>query len=48
MSPNQRSDTSQADLFEQLSRVGFGLFVTTLAVLLIVLYAGMPIPDSWP
>jgi hypothetical protein len=34
--------------FEDVAKIFFGLFMFGLTALLMVLYAGVPIPDSWP
>ncbi len=36
------------DSIRGLTRAAFALFLVSLMALLIALYAGVPIPDSWP
>ena len=35
-------------LAKTLPQVAFGLFLFSLATVLIALYAGVPFPDTWP
>jgi hypothetical protein len=35
-------------LVKSLPSVAFGLFLASLATVLIALYAGVPFPDTWP
>jgi hypothetical protein len=40
--------TAWVDSFEGVTRAAFALFLTALVALLVALYAGVPLPDSWP
>jgi hypothetical protein len=47
-SSDHRPSTAWVDSFEGVTRAAFALFLTVLVALLIALYAGVPLPDSWP
>lgn len=47
-SSDYRPNVAWVDLLENVVRAMFALFLTALIALLIALYAGVPLPDSWP
>jgi hypothetical protein len=47
-SSDYRPNVAWVDSLENVVRAMFALFLTTLIALLIALYAGVPLPDSWP
>lgn len=47
-SSDYRPNVAWVNSLENVVRAMFALFLTALIALLIALYAGVPLPDSWP